>query len=47
MEMERVLEGSVVVAWGEEHGDGTCIQRFCSGGMGGGTWRWIVYMKVL
>ena len=23
--------------WGEEHGDGACIVRFCSGGMGRGT----------
>ena len=45
--MERALEGSVAVGWVEGHGDVVCIGRFCSGGMGRGTWRCGVYAKVL
>ena len=45
--MGCVCEGSVVVAWMGKYRDGTCIQGFCSGGLGGGTWRWDVYVKVL
>ena len=31
--MKRVYKGSVAMTWLEEHGDETCIQRFCSAGM--------------
>ena len=37
----------MAVAWLEEHGGETCILRFCSDGLAGGTGRWDVYMKVL
>ena len=45
--MGCACEGSVVVVWLEEHGDGMCMQRFCSGGLVGGIGRWDVYVKVL
>ena len=45
--MERVCEGSVAVGWEEGNGDVVCMRRFCSGGMGRGTWRWDVYARVL
>ena len=45
--MGRVCEGSVAVVWVEGHGDGECIQRFCSDEVGRGTWRCGVYAKVL
>ena len=33
------VEGSVAMIGLEEHGDGTCILRFCSGGLGRKTGR--------
>lgn len=39
--------GAVAVEWLEEQGGGTCMQRFCSGGVVGGTWRWNVHLRVL
>ena len=29
--MDCVYEGSVVVGWGEEHGDVVCMRRFSGG----------------
>ncbi len=45
--MGCVFYGSVVVIWLEEHRDKVCMQGFCSGGLGGKTGRWDVYVKVL
>ena len=47
MVVKRVCEGSVAVAGVEKHGDGMCMQRFCSGGRVGVTWKQNVYTRVL
>ena len=47
MEPRCACKGSVAMGWEEGHRDGVCIGRFCSGGLGGETWRWIVHVKVL
>ena len=45
--MKRVYKGSVAMAWLEEHGDETCMQRFCSDDMASESWWCTGYQKVL